>query len=991
VSRKALPPVESFLLLCTGVLLALVSPLSASQPAPTGSIKGVVANEATRQFLDSAEVVIESTATRTLTDYDGTYGFTGLVPGTYRLVVGYTGLDSATTTVTVVAGETSRADFNLKSAAYTMEQFVVAAEAEGSAYAANKQKKSDFMMLAVSSDSFETSADGNIGEVLKYLPGLQVNYSDASPSTVSIRGQDAAMTLFTMDGARPAAAGSPPPSSDTASRAYELNQTSVQSIESIEVYKAPPPSMPPALGGVVNIVSRSAFLQKGRRLSLYTSLNGPSRYVTLENQPGPGPRRTQWVKPGGGLSYSEAFMHNRLGVSLSVSESNLINVQHYSQTGYTYRGASAANPISAATPGYLSSYALTATPVVRQSRNLGLNFDYKWSSATTLSLRNSWNAYRQQLRQRTFRVSGGTAPTSATPADTTLTGATASMSTDFNDTRSKNLGTGLRLDHKVGPWKIDASGSYSRSESFTGDLPDYFATSTVSVAGVGVRVRTAPGRGGPLSLEQTAGPDIWRTESYGPLTSAASNPRDQNDTVESAAINIRRSFVGGKYPFYLQTGGSYGYFHRSKRSGQIIYTFAGPDGITGNADDRPNPGIFRDTVYAIRPLYGLRRPGWLDPYRIADYLETYPRSFQDLQAANYERQVQGAQRLTEEIAAAYFMGNVRLGPGSLLAGARVEHTATSGLGPQKRTGLGVGLPVNSLAWYRAVYSQPFRARSNYTDPLLQVQGTYRFNPNFIFRGALFQSIGRPDIYRILQSTVVDDTAHTVAINNVGIIPQHSNNLDLSLELYTKPSGTVTVGWFRKSIHDYIQRSVESIDAGPDNGFNGAYAGYLLTTQTNTGNARFEGFEASARQQLGSYTKWLRGVEVYGNFTRNYRAEGSFGTTSITRPLNYAAWSAAGGLGYTSPSRAWYFSVRHMVTPRTLSARATATAFARYDEAHRYWDVTARYRFLKKYALELSGSNILRDPRLKWTQGPNRPVDYREFDAQWTLTLSANVW
>ena len=205
-------------------------------------------------------------------------------------------------------------------------------------------------------------------------------------------------------------------------------------IEIVEVYKAPPPSMSPALGGVVNVVPRNAFLQKGRRVQVSASLNAPSRHVRWSDEPGPGPRRTSWIKPGGGLSYSEAFLKNRLGVSLTVGESNQINSQYYNQAGFTYRGLSAANPIGPNSAGYLSSFTLTDTPVVRQSRNVGLNLDYRWSGTTTLSWRNSWNTYRQQARQRTFRISGGTATTASTPYDTTLTGAGASMLTDFNDT-----------------------------------------------------------------------------------------------------------------------------------------------------------------------------------------------------------------------------------------------------------------------------------------------------------------------------------------------------------------------------------------------------------------------------------------------------------------------------------------------------------------------------------------------------------------------------
>ena len=968
--------------------LMAASCLSAARAEPTaGHILGVVANEATHLGLASAEVILDGTTVKTLTDQDGFYCFSSVAPGRHTLVATSAGLAATTHTVTVVAGQTDRIDFNMRPPAHRMEEFVVVADSAGGDDALERQKNSDHFMLAISADRFESSPDGNLGEILKFIPGLQVNYADGQASTVSFRGQDAAMTSVMIGGVTHAAAGTPQ-AGDASSRAFEFNQMSIQTIESVEVYKAPPPSMPPALGGIVNVVPRSGFLQKGRRVQLSASLNAPSRHVRWSDEPGPGPRRTSWIKPGGSLSYSEAFLKNRLGVSLTLSESNLINSQYYNQASFAYRGVSTANPIGPNSSGYLSSYTLTDTPVVRQSRSVGLSLDYRWSGTTILTWRNGWNSYHQQTRQRTFRISGGTATTASTPYDTTLTGAAATMLTDFNDTSSRNLNTSFRVDHKFRAWKIDCTGSFSRSGSFTGDLPDFFATNNVSLSNVGLRVQMAPGRPSPTALGQISGANLWNLASYGTVAAPTSYARDQRDRVWSAAMNVRRDFVAFRFPFYLQSGGSYGYFHRDKQGGQTIYTFLGSDGKAGTSDDSLNPAAFRDTVYAISPLHGFPKPDWLDPYKVADYRLTNPAAFQDIQAANYERRMLGTQDLTQEIVAGYFMGNVRLGRATVLSGFRVEDAITSGVGPKKRASLGSGLPVNSLAWYQAVYAQTYKARSDYADPLLQVQGTYRFTPNFLFRTALYQTIGRPDIYRILQNTAVDDVARTVSINDVAIIPQHSNNLDLGIELYTKPTGTASIGWFRKSIHDYIQRSYDTVDFGADNGFNGAYGGYRLTTQTNTGNARFEGFEASFRQQMTPRAPaLLRGLELSGNFTRNYRAEGSFGTTSITTPLNYAGWSANGGVSYTSPSRIYYFLVRCIALPRTLSARATATSFARYDEAHQFWDFTARYRFLKKYTLEVSGSNITRDPRIKWTQGPNRPVDYREFDAQWTLTLS----
>ena len=52
-------------------------------------------------------------------------------------------------------------------------------------------------MTAISADTLGEVPDGNIGEFLKYVPGLLVNYSNADAATVSVRGQDPEATTFT--------------------------------------------------------------------------------------------------------------------------------------------------------------------------------------------------------------------------------------------------------------------------------------------------------------------------------------------------------------------------------------------------------------------------------------------------------------------------------------------------------------------------------------------------------------------------------------------------------------------------------------------------------------------------------------------------------------------------------------------------------------------------------------------------------------------------
>lgn len=235
-------PSRCIALFALGIAFAL--PRLAAQSG-TAAITGTVANSSTRQFLTEAEVKIAGTNVSVLTNRDGTFTLRDLAPGSYQLEVSYTGLDTEQRTVTLTTGKMAREEFNLTSGIYKLAAFTVAAEVEGNAAAVNQQRKSDVFVQAISADTLGIVPDGNIGEFLRYVPGLQVNFTNADASTVSMRGQDPEATLFTFDGQVPAAAGTPPRSStgsaDASSRAFEFSSATIANIETIEIFKAPPP------------------------------------------------------------------------------------------------------------------------------------------------------------------------------------------------------------------------------------------------------------------------------------------------------------------------------------------------------------------------------------------------------------------------------------------------------------------------------------------------------------------------------------------------------------------------------------------------------------------------------------------------------------------------------------------------------------------------------------------------------------------------------
>ena len=135
-----------------------------------------------------------------------------------------------------------------------MAGFEVAEAARGQALAINQQKTARGLVNIVSEETFGAMHAGNIGYALQRLPGLTVNEEeDGTPSGVNIRGLGGDFNSFTLDGNR------------IGTRGFSTGNLDADGIANIEVIKAATPDRDgDAIGGIINIVSRSAFQRRTR-------------------------------------------------------------------------------------------------------------------------------------------------------------------------------------------------------------------------------------------------------------------------------------------------------------------------------------------------------------------------------------------------------------------------------------------------------------------------------------------------------------------------------------------------------------------------------------------------------------------------------------------------------------------------------------------------------------------------------------------------------
>ena len=113
--------VRSFAPILMGALI-FAAPLGAQA---VGNVSGKVVDSASSQPLPNASVIVEGTASRTLTRTDGTYDLIGVPAGTHGVRARRIGYGSSLQSVTVTAGGSTTANFTLSPRAAVLTEMVV--------------------------------------------------------------------------------------------------------------------------------------------------------------------------------------------------------------------------------------------------------------------------------------------------------------------------------------------------------------------------------------------------------------------------------------------------------------------------------------------------------------------------------------------------------------------------------------------------------------------------------------------------------------------------------------------------------------------------------------------------------------------------------------------------------------------------------------------------------------------------------------------------
>ena len=210
------------------LIAAYILIVSALNAQPTGNLVGRVIDE--HDFaLPGANITLPEVNMGAATDQNGEFRVNGLPVGKYLAVVQFIGFQTYRDTVTISADRTSRFDAQLHAGIIELDQVVVFGERlKGQAKALNQQKTNYNISNIISADQVGRFPDQNIGDALKRIPAISVNYNQGEARYANIRGTGPRLNNVSVDGERI-------PSADGETRAVQLDLIPADMIQSIEI------------------------------------------------------------------------------------------------------------------------------------------------------------------------------------------------------------------------------------------------------------------------------------------------------------------------------------------------------------------------------------------------------------------------------------------------------------------------------------------------------------------------------------------------------------------------------------------------------------------------------------------------------------------------------------------------------------------------------------------------------------------------------------
>ncbi|MBI4623222.1 MAG: TonB-dependent receptor [Verrucomicrobia bacterium] len=604
-----------FLALALGWLLPAMA-LHAQSPG-SGAIQGRVYNPAAKAYVGNAEVRLEGTNQVTYTESDGSFRFDHVAAGPATIIVSFTGYNTVKESFAVSAGQPAVREINLTSTAdaprregevVQLSAFTVSSEREGNAKAIMAQRRNMNITTSVSSDIFGDVADGNVGEFLKYLPGVDLDYVESEARGPRLGGMDGQYVGVSFDGMRSASADANR-GGGASSRATSFEGFTITAIDSIEVNRtASPENDADSPAGTINMKTKRAFDRKGRVFDYNIGANFNGEEFTLKKVPDARDNPVYRWKPNWQLGYSESFFNQRFGLLLSYSHAHSYTEENPVTMSYNRVNATAADP----RPSVIRQIAIQDGGKFIIKDGLLLTADWKATERLVLSLNMIYSYFEGEFWSRSFTflaandnanvnngrstVGGDGMLTVIAPprtATATVAGVVNGSGTSCKLAYTRQIAP--KFEYKIGSWVVDGAAALSRAVNNYEALERGFANNEAGTLPGGWTATRPNQESWEWTIRQNSGADWLNLRNWNNITgNAATDARSGGTRVTNddrtwitekwtGTLNARWAvpFLE-KLPTILKFGGKWD--EESRKNNTLtplaVWSYNGPGGNT---------------------------------------------------------------------------------------------------------------------------------------------------------------------------------------------------------------------------------------------------------------------------------------------------------------------------------------------------------------------------------------------------------------------------
>lgn len=895
-----------------------------------GSVSGRI-TDSEMHVLPGASVQVVDLHTGVTTDINGYYKLPVLKPGTYTLKISYVGYTPITKTITVTDAKSQINDFVMDEG-YELKEVRVEGAFSEQRRALQMQKSGMGVTNVVSADQVGKFPDSNIGDALKRISGINVQYDQGEARFGQVRGTSADLTSVTINGNRL-------PSAEGDTRNVQLDLIPSDMVQTIEVNKVVTPDMDgDAIGGSVNLVTKNTPY---RRVLNFMAGTG---YSWVSDKP-------QWNL---GATWGDRFFGNKLGIMASASYQYAPGGSDNTEFEYVVDDGNVT----------LKEMEVRQYYVTRERQSYSLALDYEFNPNNKISLkgiynrRNDWeNRYRVRYRDL-----------DDDPGEQKLvleTKGGANNTKNARLERQQTMDFTLSGEHYAGNLKIDWAASYSRA---TEERPN---ERYVSIEYKDIDLTSGlQDVGGRQPYTTVALPSI--TDEGWEIDELTNQDEDIVENEYKARLDFELPIAKGKFGNKLKFGGKY--TNKDKEKTISFYEYDGDELL----------GDWRTQVaYKVRDGF---MPGSFypigSPFISNDFLggltlsPSFGEEVLEEEAGNYD--------VREQIVAGYLRFDQKIGNKvDATVGLRVEHTRLRTNGYNYRAWEeqevdDAGLPVYDDDGEPEMQDmealEPTGTYThNYTNVLPSVLLKYKVNNDFNVRASFTETLSRPKYSALIANKSFNLADQEAKIGDPNIEPTTAFNYDLSAEYYFKSIGIVSLGLFYKDIRDV---NVETIGyyTGEELGLTGNTELFEVEQNMNAYDARIFGMEVGYQRDFGFIAPALKCLGLYGNYTythsttRNYNERLGIEEGDDVKMAGSPEHTANVSLYFEKAGvnvRLSYNFASAFIDQMNTGDRA----LDRYYDKVNYLDLNASYTWGKKVSFTIfaEAHNLLNQP-LRYYQG-----------------------